>query len=145
MSIFYNRARQGMEIPVYEDGEESRDFVHVNDDVEAIARALVADMPPGVLLNVGSGRPTSVVALARILIQAADLDAPVRVSGQFRLGDIRHCWADVSELWRLLGFIPHVTLEAGLARFCAWARMQPAYQDRLDEATSELRRKGLAS
>lgn len=145
MSIFYNRARQGMEIPVYEDGEESRDFVHVNDVVEAITRALVADLPPGVLLNVGSGRPTSVVTLARTLIQAADLDAPVRVSGKFRLGDIRHCWADVSELQRLLGFIPQISLEAGLARFCAWARTQPAYQDRLDEATRELRRKGMAS
>jgi dTDP-L-rhamnose 4-epimerase len=144
ISIFFNRARQGLEIPIYEDGKETRDFVHVDDVVDALIAAAQTDLPAGTVCNVGSGVATSVAELAATLLGAAGCDVPVRVTGQFRVGDIRHNFADIGQASRLLGFSPRVGLDAGLRRFCAWAQSQPAYADRLDEATAELRKKGLA-
>lgn len=145
ISIFFNRARQGLDIPIYEDGLESRDFVHVQDIVSALVDALDADLANGVVMNLGSGRATTVSELARELIDAAGVVVPVRVTGQFRVGDIRHCFADLGQARRLIGFEPQVTLPQGLRRFCAWASQQSVYEDRLAQATEELRRKGLAN
>ncbi|TXH61571.1 MAG: NAD-dependent epimerase/dehydratase family protein [Burkholderiaceae bacterium] len=145
ISIFFNRARQGLEIPLYEDGLESRDFVHVADIVDALVAALQADVPPGLPMNLGSGEPTSVRMLANELLAASGFKASVRVSGQYRVGDIRHCYADLGRARDVLGYKPRVSLAQGLARFCAWAAQQPAYQDRLDAAAEELRRKGLGT
>ena len=145
ISIFYNRARQGLDIPVYEDGHESRDFVHVDDVVRALLRVIDTELPPGAVINVGAGVPTSVLELSRTLIDAAGFTVPVRVTGQYRVGDIRHCYADLGRLKGLLGLEPEVSLAAGLRRFCAWAATQPVHVDRLDAATEELRRKGLSN
>src|SRR6185295_8277403 len=106
ISIFYNRARQGLDIPVYEDGLASRDFVHVDDVVRALACAMLADLPSGTTINVGAGRSTTVLELGRTLLAVAGYDVPVRVSGQYRVGDIRHCYADLSRLHALLGLAP---------------------------------------
>ena len=145
ISIFFNRARQGMEIPLYEDGMESRDFVHVDDITRALALALEADLPAGVVMNLGAGIGTSVSELADALLAAGGLSVPVRVTGQFRVGDIRHCFADLSLANSLLGFRPEIDLREGLRRFAAWAAEQPVHEDRLAQATEELRRKGLAN
>lgn len=145
ISIFFNRARQGLEIPLYEDGIESRDFVHISDVVSAFALALTADVPPGRPINVGSGVPTSVRELADTLIRVSGYRVPVRVSGQFRVGDIRHCFADLGCAQSLLGFSPKVDLLQGLQRFCAWAAGQPVHEDHSARATEELRRSGLGT
>lgn len=145
ISIFYNRARQGMELPLYEDGFESRDFIHVDDVVEAMIRSLEADLPSGTVINVGSGEATSVRQLAETLLAVGGLSAPVRVTGQFRVGDIRHCYADITRLQRLLGFTPRIDLVKGLTQFVNWARMQPAHEDQSEQATQELRSKGLTN
>ena len=145
ISIFFNRARQGMPISVYEDGRESRDFVHVSDVVRAVEQALEADLPPNTILNVGSGVATSVQSLAERLLQVAALQVPIEVTRQYRVGDIRHCYADLESIRRLLGWAPTTPLEQGLQRFCAWARDQPVHVDRLDAATAELRHHGLTS
>lgn len=145
ISIFFNRARQGLEIPVYEDGEESRDFVHVDDVVRALVRSIEAPLPNGAVINIGAGVATSVLELARTLLTAASFSVPVRVTGQYRVGDIRHCFADLDRMAGLLGLRPEVSLQEGLRRFCAWASTQPVHVDRLEEATAELRRKGLSN
>ena len=145
ISIFFNRARQGLEIPVYEDGLESRDFVHVDDVVRALDRVLAVDLPSGTVINVGSGLATTVLTLSRTLLKVAGLDVPVRVTGQYRLGDIRHGFADITRLNTLLGLEPEISLEEGLRRFSAWASKQPAHVDRLDAATQELQKKGLSN
>ncbi len=145
ISIFFNRARQGREIPIYEDGLESRDFVHVSDVTRALEIALEAGMPSGQVINLGSGQGTSVLELAKELLAASGLDAAVRVTGQFRVGDIRHCFADLAAAGHLLGYSPKVSLSEGLGRFCAWASTQPVHEDRLDQATVELRKHGLAN
>ncbi len=143
ITIFFNRARQGLDIPLYEDGLESRDFVHVSDIAAALHASLSTELPPGAVINLGSGEATSVRTLASSLLQAAAIDVPVRVTGQFRVGDIRHCHADLGLARRLMGFEPQVTLDEGLRRFCAWGVGQPVHEDRSAAATAELRSKGL--
>lgn len=145
ISIFFNRARQGLEIPVYEDGNESRDFVHVDDVVSALCRCLDVELASGTILNVGSGVSTSVAELARTLVRLVGKDVAVRTTGQFRVGDIRHCWADQTRFRSLLGLVPSISLEDGLARFCKWAETQPVHEDRLEQATQELRQRGLTN
>jgi dTDP-L-rhamnose 4-epimerase len=145
ISIFFNRIRQGLDIPIYEDGHESRDFVHVDDVVRALQRSIEADLPNNAVINVGAGVPTSVLALSETLRRASGFDAPVRITGQYRVGDIRHCYADLARLESLMGLRPTVSLDEGLARFCDWARTQPVHVDQLEAATAVLREKGLSN
>ena len=144
ISIFYNRARQGLEIPIYEDGLESRDFVHVSDVVSALNMACTADLESGECLNVGSGEPTSVIHLAKTLLSVSGFDVSTRITGQFRVGDIRHCYADMTNIKEKLGFIPKIRLKEGLERFSKWAITQPVFEDKSASATAELQSKGLA-
>jgi dTDP-L-rhamnose 4-epimerase len=145
ISIFFNRARQGLGLPIYEDGEETRDFVHVDDVTAAIVASLDPRVAGGAICNVGSGIATSVRTLAEKLAAAAGFAPEIKVTGQFRVGDIRHNFADIAAAREILGWEPKVGLDEGLARFCAWAASQPTYEDGLDRATAELRAKGLAN
>jgi dTDP-L-rhamnose 4-epimerase len=148
LSIFSSRIRQGKEIPLFEDGQESRDFVHVSDVAEVMALGLSSDGGDGLTLNVGSGVQVTVETIVRQLKhQFHDADAPVIVSGQYRLGDIRHNYADMSATGQALGFSPKVPLEEGMARFVSWVKTQPVIQngaeDGLDRANRELIERGL--
>jgi dTDP-L-rhamnose 4-epimerase len=148
LSIFSNRIRQGKEIVLFEDGQESRDFVHVSDVAEAMALGLESDNGDGVTMNVGSGAQVSVEQIARSLMsQFRDSNVPVMVSGQYRLGDIRHNYADITAIRRLLAFAPKVSLEEGIARFVGWVKAQRMVQngaeDGLDRANKELIERGL--
>jgi len=145
ISIFFNRARQGLRIPVYEDGLESRDFVHINDVVAALTASIEARLPNGIIMNVGSGIPTSVSQLAQTLLNVSGFDVPVEVTGQYRLGDIRHCFADLTQAAKHLGFNPNVSLEDGLKGFCAWAMTQPVHEDLSAKAEAELKERGLTN
>jgi dTDP-L-rhamnose 4-epimerase len=145
ISIFFNRARQGLDIPIYEDGLESRDFIHVSDIVSALTCALQAEVPSGLAINLGAGEGTAVIDLAHALIDVSGFKVTTRITGQFRVGDIRHCYADLTRARQLMGFVPKISLRAGLARFAAWAQHQPVHEDKLAEATEELRKKGLAN
>lgn len=145
ISIFFNRARQGLHIPVYEDGLESRDFVHVSDVVAALESALKTTLPNGLILNVGAGVPTSVSKLANTLLEVSGLEVPVQVTGQYRLGDIRHCFADLTQSKKYLNFVPKMSLKDGLRGFCQWAATQPVHMDRSAQAEAELKERGLTS
>jgi dTDP-L-rhamnose 4-epimerase len=145
ISIFFNRARQGLHIPVYEDGLESRDFIHVNDVVAALAGSIETSLPNGIIMNVGSGVPTSVSLLADTLLKASGFDVPIQVTGQYRLGDIRHCFADLNQVTKHIGFVPKISLENGLKRFCVWAITNPINEDRSEKAEAELKERGLAN
>jgi dTDP-L-rhamnose 4-epimerase len=148
LSIFSNRIRQGKEIVLFEDGQESRDFVHVSDVAEVIAISLTSDGGDGFTMNVGSGAQVSVETIARSLKrQFNDSSAPVVVSGQYRLGDIRHNYADISAIGQYLAFSPKVSLEEGIAGFVRWVKTQPiarnGAEDGLDRANRELIERGL--
>lgn len=145
ISIFFNRARQGLGIPLYEDGLESRDFIHIDDIVAGLVAAMDADLPDGMPINLGAGQPTTVAELADALVAASGHSVPITVTGQYRVGDIRHCYADMTRARDYLGIVPQVTLAAGLARFCAWAEGEPVFADRSAQALAELRERNLAS
>jgi dTDP-L-rhamnose 4-epimerase len=147
LSIFSNRIRQRKPIALFEDGQESRDFVHVSDVAEVVALGLTGDGGDGLIMNVGSGVQVSVETIARSLKREfADASAPV-VSGQYRLGDIRHNYADISAIGQALGFSPKVPLEEGIERFVRWVKTQPiaedGAEDGLDRANRELIERGL--
>jgi dTDP-L-rhamnose 4-epimerase len=148
LSIFSNRIRQGKEIVLFEDGHESRDFVHVSDVAEAMTLGLTSAGGDGLTMNVGSGMQVTVETIARSLKrQFKDPTASLVVSGQYRLGDIRHNFADISAIGQLLAFSPKVPLEEGIARFVRWVKTQPIVQngaeDGLDRANRELIERGL--
>ncbi|CAM4013581.1 dTDP-L-rhamnose 4-epimerase [Pseudomonas reidholzensis] len=143
LSIFSTKIRRDSELPLFEDGKESRDFVHVEDVTDALLAALTVAQAPDAAINVGSGVATSVRAVAEELTRAFGKSPNVVVTGQFRIGDIRHNYADISRLQSLLGVTPKVSLADGLQRFAAWVSSQPLPEDQLEKANQELRERKL--
>ena len=120
LSIFSTRLRRGSHLPIYEDGLETRDFVHVADVANAIVAAVRSDLPANGVVNVGSGVATTVSDVARALATAFGQAPDLVVTGEYRLGDIRHNCADISRMRALLGYEPAIGLAEGLRRFAAW-------------------------
>jgi dTDP-L-rhamnose 4-epimerase len=145
LSIFSTRIRRNMSLPIFEDGLESRDFVHVNDIVQAIQLAMENDAASGMTLNVGAGEPTSVLDIANLLVDALGGTIRPEVTGQYRLGDIRHCYADLSQIRSTLNFTPQVSLVRGIEEFAAWVSSQPLPEDGLDKANEELKKRKMMS
>jgi dTDP-L-rhamnose 4-epimerase len=143
LSIFSTRIRRGLELPVFEDGLESRDFVHVSDVAAAFVASVAAKHSPDTVVNVGSGVATPVIGIARALCRAFSAPEQVRVTGQFRLGDIRHNMADIQRLRTVLGLEPQMSLDQGLERFARWVQTQPLPEDRLGQANAELAKRGM--
>jgi dTDP-L-rhamnose 4-epimerase len=143
LSIFSNRMRQGLPISVFEDGKESRDFVHVTDAVRSIHQAIERPVEGFHAVNVGTGRPTSVIEVAERLKSLLKSDSAIAVSGEFRSGDIRHCYADLARARAVLGYAPAISFEEGLKRFVGWVATQPLAADRSREAQTELTARGL--
>jgi dTDP-L-rhamnose 4-epimerase len=143
LSVFSTRIRRGLVLPIFEDGQESRDFVHVSDVAAAFVAALSTRKAPNTIINVGSGIASPVIEVARSLSRAFGVEPQVEVTGQFRLGDIRHNSADIARLGSVLGKAPLVSLEDGLRRFAAWVREQPLPEDRLPQANDELKRRNM--
>ena len=143
LSIFSTKIRRNGELPLFEDGEESGDFVHVDDVADALLQGLLVPTAPNTIINVGSGVATSVKEVASELSRAFGSEPKLVVTGQFRVGDIRHNYADISRLKNLLNVEPKVTLAAGLKRFAHWVEEQPVPEDRLEQANNELRARNL--
>ena len=143
LSIFSTRIRRELELPIFEDGEETRDFVHVEDVANAALAALTAERAPDSQINVGSGIGTSIAEVARQLGRAFGAAPRLVVTGQYRLGDIRHNRADIARLHEQLDYRPHVPLAEGLQRFAAWVQTQPLPEDRSQAANAELGARGM--
>ena len=143
LSIFSTRIRNGSGINIFEDGKESRDFVFIDDVVAATASAIEYEAPLVDVFNVGSGIATDVLTIANTLQQLLEKAVPIEISGQFRLGDIRHNFADLAKVKAVLGFEPSVTIEEGLRQFVAWVKGEQVQVDRYEESLSELKAKGL--
>ncbi|MGL4255548.1 MAG: NAD-dependent epimerase/dehydratase family protein [Microbacterium sp.] len=137
LSIFSTLIRQGKEINVFEDGLESRDFVYIDDVVESTFLAATVPEAAGGVFNVGSGVATTVNDVVGALFAAFGREVPTRISGNYRLGDIRHNVADTTRLRDVLGFTPGVPFGEGVARFAEWVLSEPVegdtYQRSLDE------------
>jgi dTDP-L-rhamnose 4-epimerase len=143
LAIFFNLARAGEALEVFEDGQESRDFVHVDDIVEATTSCMAPDVKGRLALNVGSGVRTSVKQVAEAISGFCGNSAPVTVTGVFRAGDVRHNVADISRIRDLTGFSPRWELDRGLTDFLEWASAQPATSSGYEKSMSELVKRGL--
>ena len=136
-AIFSARLLNGNRPMVFEDGEQTRDFVHVSDIVQANLLALESDRANYQAINVGTGVATSVRTVSRLLAQGLGLDLEPEIVGKYREGDIRHCVSDISKAKSLLGYEPQVTLEQGIPELLSWVRAQAA-EDQVASATAEL-------
>ena len=141
-AIFSSRLLNDQAPMIFEDGEQSRDFVHVDDIVNANLLALETDRADYETMNIGTGRPTTVKEIAQLLARGLGKDIEPQIVGKYREGDIRHCVADISKARRLLGYEPKIELEEGLVELLDWVRDQDA-DDRVQTATSELATRSL--
>jgi dTDP-L-rhamnose 4-epimerase len=143
LSIFSTRIRNGSAINIFEDGRESRDFVFIDDVVKATARGIEYEQPLVDVFNVGSGIATDVLTIANTLQVLLGAAVPTQITGQFRLGDIRHNVADLVKVRKVLGFEPSFTIDKGLRQFVAWVKSEQIQTDRYEESLKELKTKGL--
>jgi dTDP-L-rhamnose 4-epimerase len=144
LAIFASRLHNGQPPMIFEDGRQRRDFVHVEDVAQAFVLALEHDNAPGGVFNVGSGEDRSVDEVARLLAEAMNRDIEPEIAGKARLGDIRHCIADISKIRSELGYTPRKDFSDGLAELAGWVADQEAH-DRVQEARRELEARGLVA
>jgi dTDP-L-rhamnose 4-epimerase len=136
-AIFSARLLNNNRPLVFEDGEQTRDFVHVSDIVQANLLALETNKADYQAINIGTGVATSVRAVSRLLADGLGVDLEPEIVGKYREGDIRHCVSDISKARSLLGYEPQVTLERGIPELLSWVREQAA-KDQVESATAEL-------
>jgi dTDP-L-rhamnose 4-epimerase len=141
-ALFAARVLAGRRPRVFEDGRQIRDLVSVLDVVDATARAADARGAPGHAINVATGRRTRIAELARQITRALGGDAEPEITGEFRAGDIRHCFASTARAREMLGFDARRTLEDGLPELAEWVARQQV-DERGDEALAGLRAHGL--
>lgn len=143
LAIFLSRLLAGQPPVVYEDGNQTRDFVSVHDVVNAITLALERPEADGEAINIGNGMPHRISECAYTLAHLLGRkDIKPQINHKFRTGDIRHCTADIAKAQQLLGYQPQVKWEDGLAELVDWARTAPS-SDRFEQAEQELRQQGL--
>ena len=143
LSIFSTRLLNGNGIDIYEDGQESRDFVFIDDVVSATILALEKKKANNQIFNVGSGIATSVSEVANLLKSLYNSDIKISVSGKYRLGDIRHNYADLSKIRSELGFSPKFDFISGITLFVNWVKTQEVMEDKYEISIQELESKGL--
>lgn len=143
LSIFSTRIKHGKEINIFEDGKESRDFVYIDDVVDATILALEAKGVSGLAFNVGSGVSTDVLTVAKTLCKHYKTDVPLVISGNYRLGDIRHNFADISLAKEKLGYSPKWDFDSGLKQFTDWVNTQDILSDGYEKSLEEMKSKGM--
>jgi dTDP-L-rhamnose 4-epimerase len=143
LSIFSTRIKNGNPINIFEDGLESRDFVYIDDVVDATYAALTNANAADNVFGIGSGVRTSVMDVAKTLCEVYASDVSVTVTGAFRLGDVRHVYADLTKARDMLGFEPKVSFSEGIARFARWVDQQEVMADTYEKSIAEMREKGL--
>lgn len=143
LSIFSTRIKNGNGINIFEDGKESRDFVYINDVVDATILGMEVPSANGHVFNIGTGIATDVLTVAHTLCNKYGIQVPVVVSGNYRLGDIRHNVADISLAQRVLGFKPKWSFSDGIEMFTQWVNQQEILKDNYDASIQEMREKGL--
>jgi dTDP-L-rhamnose 4-epimerase len=136
-AIFSSRLLNDQRPVIFEDGEQTRDFVHVSDIVQANLLALETDRADYQAVNVGAGRATSVRQVMRMLSDGLGKQIEPEITGKHREGDIRHCVAAISRARALLGYEPKVSIEQGIPELLEWVKRQEA-TDRVAHATAEL-------
>jgi dTDP-L-rhamnose 4-epimerase len=143
LAIFSNVARANSEINIFEDGKESRDFIFVEDAVEATWRCIKNNDRAVECFNVGTGHQTTVLQVAQEIVRFFESDSHLKVTGAFRLGDIRHNFADISKIHKAMGFVPTLSFRDGIKQFLFWASGQDGIPSQYESSLNELRERGL--
>jgi len=144
LAIFSSRLHNGQPPMIFEDGQQRRDFVHVEDVAQAFVLALEHEKAPGGVFNVGSGQDRTVCEVAELLGHAMNRPITPEITGKARIGDIRHCIADIGKIRQELGYVPRRDFQEGLAELAEWVAKQEA-KDLVQEARKELEARGLVA
>lgn len=143
LSIFSTRIKNHNPINIFEDGMETRDFVYIDDVVDATIKGLEVPEANGHVFNVGTGVSTDVLTVAKTLCEKYGIEVPITISGNYRLGDIRHNYADISLARKILDFEPKWNFSDGIAQFANWVNQQEIQEDKYEASIEEMRKKGL--
>ncbi len=143
LSIFSTQIKNGNSINVFEDGKESRDFVFIDDVVNATILGIEKPEANNQIFNVGSGVAISVIQVAETLKRLYLSSVEIKTSGNYRVGDIRHNYADLEKIKKQLGFAPQTDFETGISLFVAWVNQQQIEKDNYEKSMIELAEKGL--
>jgi dTDP-L-rhamnose 4-epimerase len=142
-AIFISRLANDLPPIVFEDGQQMRDFVHVQDVANAFATVLESDAPVWDAFNVGSGQPVSVNGIAFLLARLLNKNISPEIMNKYRVGDVRHCFADISKIERAFGFRPQHNLEDGMQELISWVSSAKAPVNRTEASLAELQRSKL--
>jgi dTDP-L-rhamnose 4-epimerase len=142
-AIFSSRLLNGQPPLIFEDGEQKRDFVSVHDIVQALLLSAEEEAAVGKAFNVGSGRAVTVREVAQTLAGVLGSDVEAQVTGKYRVGDIRHCFSDISLAREVLGYEPRVTFEEGMQELVGWLQEQERPEDHVETHAAELAARGL--
>lgn len=143
LSIFSTRIKNGNGINIFEDGKETRDFVYIDDVVDATILGMEVPEANGHVFNVGTGIATDVLTVANTLCEKYGINVPITVSGNYRLGDIRHNFADITAARQILGFEPKWSFADGIEKFTNWVNQQEVKEDNYETSIEEMKKKGL--
>ncbi|MDR1725382.1 MAG: NAD-dependent epimerase/dehydratase family protein [Bacteroidales bacterium] len=143
LSIFSTQIRNGNNINIFEDGNETRDFVFIDDVVDATILGIEKETANDEIFNIGTGVATNVVDVAKELIANYNSNVEIKITGNYRLGDIRHNYADISKAKRLLGFVSKISFTNGIKIFCDWVKTQDTKEDNYSKSIEEMKAKGL--
>lgn len=144
LAIFSSRLLNDKPLVIFEDGRQRRDFVSVHDVARACLLAMRSDDADGEVFNIGSGRDVSILEIAgKVAHILGKTDLEPEITGEYRVGDIRHCFADIEKARFLLGYQPRVSLDDGLEELAEWLRDQHA-DDRVHTMRNELYSRGLS-
>jgi dTDP-L-rhamnose 4-epimerase len=138
-AIFSGRLKNNNPPIIYEDGLQSRDFIHIQDLVAANVLALEKQAADYEIFNVGSGNPITILDIANILIKMMHVKVKPQILNQYRKGDIRHCFADISKIKTTLGFEPKIKIQTGIQDLVNWVRAQSAVEDKFQMMETELK------
>ncbi|MDD4993939.1 MAG: NAD-dependent epimerase/dehydratase family protein [Paludibacter sp.] len=143
LSIFSTRIKNGNGLNIFEDGKETRDFVYIDDVVDATILGIEVNEAAGNAFNIGTGVATDVLTIANTLIDKYNISVPIVMSGNYRLGDIRHNFADISLAKNILGYEPKWSFSDGIGEFARWVNEQEVQEDRYEISIEEMKLKGL--
>lgn len=143
LSIFSTLIKNNKSINIFEDGKESRDFVYIDDVVQATYLGIEKEAAEGEIFNVGTGIATTVLEVAALLVDYYGAAIPVQVTGNYRLGDIRHNYADIGKIEKLLSFKPVYDFKTGLKKFTDWVNSQEVQKTTYEDSINEMKLKGL--
>jgi dTDP-L-rhamnose 4-epimerase len=143
LSIFSTLIKNGKDITIFEDGKETRDFVFIDDVVDATVLGLEKEAANGEVFNVGTGEATDVITVANELVKNYGTTTKINISGNYRLGDIRHNFADLTKIKKALNFSPKYNFEKGIRKFANWVSTQEIQDSKYEASISEMKAKGL--